>query len=104
MPWEMALWYFIVINVLACVLTVWDKKCARRGKRRVPERALFTVAAFGGAVGMLATMRLIRHKTRYRRFMSGLPLIIILQGILVCAIASTESDKLERFVELLLDF
>lgn len=103
MPWYLLVFYFIAINVIACVLTVWDKKCARRGRRRVPERALFTVAAFGGAVGMLVTMRLIRHKTRYRRFMGGLPLIIILQAILVCAIASAESDKLERFIDLLLD-
>ena len=103
MPWHLVLWYLIAINVLACAMTVWDKKCARRGRRRVPERALFTVAAFGGAAAMLVTMRLIRHKTRYRRFMGGLPMIIILQCIAVCAIASVESDKLEQFIQLLLD-
>lgn len=104
MPWHLFMWYLVAMNVMACVLTVWDKQCARHGRRRIPERALFTIAAFGGAVGMLVTMRLVRHKTRYRRFMGGLPLIIILQGILVCAIASIESDKVEQLLGLLLDF
>lgn len=103
MPWYLFWLYVVAINVIACVLTVRDKRCARHARRRIPERTLFTIALFGGAAGMLATMRLIRHKTRYRRFMGGLPLIIILQCIVVCAVASIESDQLEQFVKLLLD-
>ncbi len=78
MPWYG--WYLIGISFLACVLTAWDKRCARRGGRRVAEKTLFAVAALGGALVMLVTMRLVRHKTRHRRFMWGLPLIILLQG------------------------
>ncbi len=78
MPWIG--WYFLGISLLACVLTAWDKRRARRGGRRVAERTLFTVAALGGALAMLVTMHLARHKTRHRRFMWGLPLIILLQA------------------------
>lgn len=78
-------WYVIGINALACVLTVWDKSCARNGRRRVPEKTLFTVALLGGAASMLLTMRVVRHKTRHRRFMWGLPLIIAAQVALLLA-------------------
>lgn len=81
MPWYG--WYLIGISFLACVLTAWDKRCARRGRWRVPERTLFTVAALGGAVAMLLTMCAVRHKTRHRRFMWGLPLIIAAQAALL---------------------
>lgn len=83
MPWYG--WYLIGISALACVLTVWDKSCARRGRWRVPEKTLFIVAALGGAVAMLLTMYTVRHKTRHRRFMWGLPLIIAAQVVAIVA-------------------
>ncbi len=86
MPPMLGLGYFIGISLLACVLTVWDKRCARRKKRRVAEKTLFAVAALGGALAMLVTMRLVRHKTRHRRFMWGLPLIVLLQCAVLYAI------------------
>lgn len=84
MPWYA--WYLIGISALACVLTVWDKRCARRDRWRVPEKTLFTVAALGGATAMLLTMRVVRHKTRHRRFMWGLPLIIAAQAAAIIAV------------------
>lgn len=77
MPWYG--WYLLGVSLLACVLTVWDKRRARRGGWRVSEKTLFTVALLGGAAAMLTTMRAVRHKTRHRRFMWGLPLIIVAQ-------------------------
>ncbi len=83
MPWYA--WYILGISALACVLTVWDKYCARRGRWRVPEKTLFAVAALGGSAAMLLTMRAVHHKTRHRRFMWGLPLIIVAQVVLLFA-------------------
>ncbi|MCL2071914.1 MAG: DUF1294 domain-containing protein [Oscillospiraceae bacterium] len=40
---------------------------------------LFFVSAIGGSVAMLLTMRAVRHKTQHKRFMVGLPVIIVLQ-------------------------
>ena len=34
-------------------------------------------------VAMLATMLVIRHKTKHKRFMIGIPVIIVLQAVLV---------------------
>ncbi len=73
----------VVVNAVAAAVTVADKSCARRGARRVPERTLWALAACGGAVGMYTAMRAVRHKTKHRRFMWGLPLLILLQTALV---------------------
>ena len=66
-------------SLAAVVLTVSDKSRARRHAWRIPEAALFTVAALGGSAAMLLVMLLIRHKTKHPKFMLGLPLILCLQ-------------------------
>ncbi len=54
--------------------------------RRVPEKTLFLFALAGGAVPELVTMLIIRHKTKHKRFMIGLPVIIFAQVILAVAV------------------
>jgi uncharacterized membrane protein YsdA (DUF1294 family) len=49
----------------------------------VRERTLFILSALGGCVAMYLTMLFIRHKTMHKRFMIGLPLIIVLWGVAV---------------------
>lgn len=71
--------YLLVINIAASLVCVWDKYKARTGGWRVPEQTLFMLVFFGGGIGMYATMKAIRHKTRHKRFMIGIPLIIVMQ-------------------------
>ena len=78
--------YLGLISMVAAVLTVHDKRAARRGARRIKERTLLLVALLGGSVVMLAIMWLIRHKTRHRKFMLGIPAIILLQIAAVAAL------------------
>lgn len=75
--------YLLVINFYAVVITVSDKKLAKSGARRVPEKKLFITAALGGFLGMYITMRKIRHKTLHKRFMIGIPLIMAAQCVLI---------------------
>ncbi|MDU7337251.1 MAG: DUF1294 domain-containing protein [Clostridium sp.] len=75
--------YLGVINLLAAAVTVYDKKQARAHGRRVPEKNLFTLAILGGVPAMLVTMHIIRHKTQHKRFMLGLPLLLLAQLIIV---------------------
>ncbi|MGN1122998.1 MAG: DUF1294 domain-containing protein [Eubacterium sp.] len=69
--------YFALINLISSALAVVDKRRAIRHKHRISESTLITFGLLGGALGEYLTMRLIHHKTLHRKFMTGLPLIII---------------------------
>ena len=71
--------YLIVINVYAFLLAVWDKKQAKRGKWRISENSLMLSAVLGGGVGLMAAFIMVRHKTKKRKFMVGVPVIIVLE-------------------------
>ena len=71
--------YFLLISLIAITATLLDKYRARRHKWRIPEATLLLLSALGGSAAMLITMRLIHHKTRKKKFMIGIPVILILQ-------------------------
>lgn len=70
--------YFILINTLAVLFTIIDKRKAIKGRFRISEDFLMTVAFIGGAAAEYVTMRVIHHKTKHKKFMIGLPLMILL--------------------------
>ena len=78
-----AIVYFAAINLTAALLAVSDKRRARRGAWRIPERTLLLFGFFGGALGEFSAMLLIRHKTKHLKFMRRLPLFILLQAAAV---------------------
>ena len=81
---EYILIYFAAISLLTCVITIYDKKAAKKWtKHRVPEKLLFLLAILGGSVAEFLTMLKIRHKTKHKRFMIGLPLIMVLQLVVI---------------------
>ena len=80
--------YLIIINLIAAFVTISDKRRAMLHKRRIPERTLFLSALLGGSFLMMATMLLIRHKTKHLKFMLGIPAIMILQSALCFFIRS----------------
>lgn len=78
--------YFVIISITAVIVTLADKRAAEKDKWRVQEKTLFIIAALGGAAAMLITMKRIRHKTLHKRFMIGLPAIIVLHFVLIIAV------------------
>ncbi len=78
--------YFISISLVTAIVTAIDKYKAKKGAFRISEATLFILAVLGGALSEYATMRLIRHKTLHKKFMIGLPLIIILQIVAVISV------------------
>lgn len=72
--------YLAIISLISVIMTVSDKSRAKRHKRRIAEKALFGTAVLGGSAAMYLTMLAIRHKTKHKRFMIGLPLIMIVQA------------------------
>ena len=65
---EILLIAYAVMSVIAFFLYGSDKRRARRGKWRIRESVLLSVAFFGGAVGALLGMKLFHHKTRHWYF------------------------------------
>lgn len=72
--------YLAATNVLSAALTIADKYRARHGKWRIRESTLILAAVLGGSPAEYITMRLIRHKTRHKKFMIGLPAIFLIQA------------------------
>ena len=67
-----ALW--AAVNLAAFTLYGVDKRRARRGQWRIPERTLIVIALLLGGVGALAGMRVFRHKTKHLSFRICVPL------------------------------
>lgn len=71
--------YLILINLIAVIVTIYDKVCAVKRRWRVKESTLLLLSVLGGSICMYITMLFIRHKTRHFKFMLGIPLILIFQ-------------------------
>lgn len=72
--------YFIGVSLVTAFITVLDKILAKKGRRRISEATLLTLAIIGGSVAEYLTMKAVHHKTLHKKFMIGLPMIIILQA------------------------
>ena len=75
--------YLLAVNIVTFILYGIDKYKAKKGKWRISEATLLTMAAIGGSIGAWAGMRLWHHKTMHKKFKYGIPVIIIMQIALV---------------------
>ena len=75
--------YLIFVNLIGIFLCTKDKCAAKKGKWRVKENTFITLCLFGGSIGIYLCMKGIRHKTKHKKFMIGIPLIMVLQVIFV---------------------
>ena len=77
--WTVLLVWLAVINLLTFIVYGADKRRARKGKWRVPEKTLFLLPLLGGSVGALLGMRVFHHKTKHWYFVWGVPAILLAQ-------------------------
>lgn len=75
--------YLIAINIIGFFIMWLDKRKARKGSWRIPEKTLFIITAIGGGIGTIAGMYTFRHKTKKLNFIIGLPLITTLEILLI---------------------
>ena len=80
-----AIGYGLLVNLVAFALMEIDKNRARRNAWRIPEKQLFFWAVIGGSIGAIAGMQFFRHKTRHWYFRYGMPAILAVQTIGLCA-------------------
>lgn len=78
--------YLILINLITFLAMYIDKRKAKKGKRRIPEKTLFILVGLGGGMGGILGMYLFRHKTKKTRFVIGFPAILIFEALVVIAI------------------
>lgn len=71
--------YLFLINAAGFLIMLIDKQKARKNRWRIPERVLIGIATVGGSFGIMAGMRIFRHKTRHEKFTVGVPVILALQ-------------------------
>lgn len=80
--WILLLWLGLASLLLFGMMGA-DKRKAKRGQWRIPEKALFLVAICGGAVGGTLGMQYFHHKTKHRSFQIGFPMLAVLQLLLL---------------------
>ena len=71
--------YLAAINLATFIVYGADKRRARKGTWRVPEKMLFLLPLLGGSAGALLGMRVFHHKTRHWYFVWGIPAILLAQ-------------------------
>lgn len=75
--------YLIIINIIGVLIMYVDKRKAKYGRWRIPEKTLLTVALLGGTVGTLIGMYWFRHKTQKLKFVLGFPTILISEIVII---------------------
>ena len=78
-----ALAVIALMNIAAFALMGHDKRCARQGNWRVPEKTLFLVTACFGGLGGVLGMKVFHHKTQHWYFKVFFPVLLIVQIILL---------------------
>ena len=75
--------YLISINVATFFTYGVDKWKAKRSKWRIREASLLLLAVLGGSIGALLGMKIWHHKTMHKKFIYGVPAILIVQIALI---------------------
>lgn len=69
--------YLILINIIGFFIMFLDKRKAKKGAWRIPEKTILIITLLGGGIGTISGMHIFRHKTKKLRFTIGLPTILI---------------------------
>lgn len=78
-----ALAFIAIPNIASFALMGHDKRCARQGKWRVSEKALFLVTMCFGGLGGVLGMKVFHHKTQHWYFRVFFPVLLIVQVVLL---------------------
>ena len=87
-----ALTIIAIMNIAAFALMGYDKRCARQGKWRVPEKTLFLVTVCFGGLGGVLGMKVFHHKTQHWYFKVFFSVLLVIQ----IAVISTGAYLLMR--------
>ena len=69
--------YLILINLIAFILCCFDKYLAIKRKFRISEKILLGSCLLGGIFGFYIGTKVVRHKTKDKKFLIMYPLLLI---------------------------
>lgn len=75
--------FLLILNLVGFIMMGVDKKRSQKKARRIPEKRLFGIAIFGGALGVLLGMYTYRHKTKHWSFRIWIPLLLCVNVVIV---------------------
>lgn len=78
--------YLLIINIVTFTLYGEDKRRARDGQWRIPEKVLLMFTAAFGSLGALLGMYYFNHKTRKARFYITVPVLLFIHLYLLTRI------------------
>lgn len=80
------LYSFFALNILAFLITAYDKRLAIAHKKRISEETLLTFAAIGGTIGSALAMYIFKHKTSKKYYLFKFYRIVFIQIIIAVGI------------------
>ena len=72
-----------IMNIASFALMGHDKRCARQGKWRVPEKRLFLATACFGGLGGVLGMKVFHHKTQHWYFKVFFSVSLVMQVVVL---------------------
>ena len=82
---------FLAVNVVTFFIYGIDKWKARNHKWRISETQLLALAVLGGSIGAWLGMKVWHHKAQHKKFVYGVPSIIILQLVIIVYLILTRT-------------
>lgn len=79
-PVVIILGVYAVVSLVTLGVFAIDKRLARMGARRIPERTLHALALLGGWPGSFAAFAYVRHKNRKPAFVAITLAIALVHG------------------------
>jgi len=97
LPWLVLPWH-LVLSFATFVLYGWDKASATGGYRRTPEKTMNTLALAGGWPGGWIAMEGLRHKTQKASFQNAFWSAVVLNVLVLGAMAYGGPDVWGNYV------
>ena len=72
--------YLVLMNLVTFWVYGADKRRAKKGQWRIPEKTLLILPLLGGSVGGILGMAVFHHKNRHWYLRWGLPTMLLLQA------------------------
>jgi len=72
------IYYLLIINIITFIIYEIDKYKSIKHKYRISEKTLIILAILGGSVGAFIGMIVFHHKTKKKKFIITIPIILLI--------------------------